>query len=349
MDVIKPRWRSLKQALIVTCVAGSFLFGTGSWAAAPDPGRAAELYKEAKALYESGDTEGSLEKLKEAYEVYPADKLLLSIANRHLELGEPEDAQETLSRITPETAQMRTQVQRLRKQITSDLKTPVAVRITTDVEGATVSVDGGPDRALPLRVQLPRGKHRFLFTSADGLKREVMKTLRGMTEMAIMESLTKPVARWRLGLEPVASLRDVRVSIDGVDVELSDDERSKPVTRPRTVEPGLHTVICLRGLDERAEVEFEAVVGEVGVVSCAFGGASAFGDGDRRTWAWLSAGGAVAAIASSLVLYMSYKQDQSKYASERYVIKSSKPEAAIGLGVSGAALGGLSTWLFLTD
>ena len=346
--MIKARFPVMQQLLVGACVVGSLLLGAPGVAYASDPGLAAQLYKEAKVLYEAGQIRESLGKLKAAYEAYANDKLLLSIANRHLDLGEPEEAQETLSRIVPETSEMKTQVERLRKQITRELQQPVAVRLVTDVEGATVSVDGGPATPLPLRVKLPRGKHRFLFASSDGTSREVEESLRGSMEQLVEVSLTKPVARWRLGLEPVASLQDVRLSIDGEEVVLDDEERTKPVTQPREVEPGPHTVICLRGIDERTQAEFVAVAGEVGVVTCAFGGGGGVGK-DRSTFAWISGTGALAAITGSIALHLSYKADEKKYANDRYKIRSSKPEFSIVLGVTGAALGGLSAYLFLSE
>jgi len=130
-------------------------------------------------------------------------------------------------------------------------------------------------------------------------------------------------------------------------VVLGEEERSKPVTQPREVEPGSHTIICLRGIDERAEANFVAVAGEVVVVNCALGGGG--GGGDRSTFAWISGSSAVAAIAGSIALHLSYQADQEKYASERYKIHSTKPEFAVVLGVTGAALGGLSAYLFLSD
>ena len=315
-----------------------------------DPQLAREHYEAAKELYEEGKVRESLAKLKAAHEAYASDKLLLSIANRHLDLGEPEEAQEVLSRITADTAQLKTQVQRLRKQVSQDLQRPVAVRLATDVAGATVSVDGGPPREAPLMLKLPRGMHHFRFAAAGHPERDVEVELRGSVEQLVEVSLTTPIGRWRLAVENADSLADVRISIGGEGVEIRDDERDRTVTDPREMEPGEHTVICLRGVDERVSTSVNVVLGQVAVATCSFtsagGGATM---SDRRTWAWATAGGALAAVAGSLGLYASYQAELAKYSQDRYVLRTNKPEFSIVLGLTGAGLAGLSAYLFVTE
>ncbi|MGM0574313.1 MAG: tetratricopeptide repeat protein [Myxococcota bacterium] len=335
-------WRALFVALAVlltSAVAGP------AAAQEADAERAKALYEEARALKEAGRTRDSLEKLQEAYEAFPSDMLLISIANRHLDLGEPEEAAEVLSRIVPENARVKKQVERLREDVEARLAEPVPVRIDAHTEEAEVSVDGGPFRPLPTRLRLPRGTHRFVIRAPGREEVQLEKELRGSIEVPIVVALPVETGRWRVAIEPPERLDKVRVLIEGEALELNKDERRKPVTDPRPVPPGTYKVTCLKGYEQRVDDVVEVRSGEVAVATCTFS-TEVEADGSR-TWAWVTAGGAAAAIVGGTAVLAEYLATQNEYPSDRYELSSGRQLGISGgLYGAGVALGITSAFLF---
>ncbi|MCB9729351.1 MAG: hypothetical protein H6744_15790 [Deltaproteobacteria bacterium] len=315
--------------------------------AAQDPARAKQLYNEARDLKEAGDIRGSLEKLQQAYEAFPSDAILVSIANRHLDLGEPEEAGAVLSRIQPTSANVRKEVRRLRADVEARLAEPVAVRLSSDAPDAEVAIDGGPYRPLPAKVQLPRGSHTFVVRAPHREPETITQELRGSIEVPIIASLRSQSGQWRVATEPQVTLDKVRVLIEGQTVAMTGEERQKPVSDPRAVPPGNYHVTCLKGFEARADAEVVVVAGEVAVATCTF--VEPPKAHKLRPWAWASAGGAAAGIGVGTWALISYLQEKKDYPSDRYELNSSKPAVAgISYGV-GAALGVLSAILFTRD
>ena len=315
--------------------------------AAEDPALAKQLYDEARDLKESGDIRGSLGKLQEAYEAFPSDAILISIANRHLDLGEPEEAAAVLSRIQPTSAKVKKEVKRLSDDVEARLAEPVTVRVTADAPDAEVAIDGGPFRPLPAKVQLPRGSHTFVVRAPNREEESVTKELRGAIEVPVVVSLRSRSGQWRVALEPQVTLDKVRVLIEGQSVIMTGEERTKPVSDPRSVPPGSYHVTCLKGFDARADAELQVVPGEIAVATCTF--VEPAKTHKLRPWAWASAGGAAAGIGVGTWALVSYLKEKKDYPSDRYEISSTKPAVAgISYGL-GAALGVLSAILFTRD
>ena len=313
---------------------------------------AKQLYMEARALMKEGRIRESLDKLKAAHEAFPDDAILVSIANRHLDLGEPEEAAQILSLIQSTKRAIKKQVRRLRRDVESQLSEPVVVKISADVAGSTVSIDSGAPRELPAVVQLPRGSHEFVFTAPDRAELKVEKVLKGSLEVPLVVSLSAMPGRYRVALDPAESLGDTKIMVDGRTIVLSPEERRVPVTEPRDLEPGPHKVTCIRGFDERTDASLMIRTGEVSVATCYFDGGPAGSpllDMDRKTVGWISAGGAAAALFGAIGYYVSYQKDLELYPAPRYNIDSTKPLASGLLGVTSAGLGGLAYWLFTSD
>ena len=177
-------------------------------ALADDPAMAKQLYMEARALMKEGRIRESLDKLKAAHDAFPDDAILVSIANRHLDLGEPEEAAQVLSLIQSKKRAIKKQVRRLRREVESQLAEPVVVKISADVQGSTVSIDDGPPRELPAVVQLPRGSHLFVFSAPERADLRVEKVLKGSLEMPLVVSLAPQPGRYRVAIDPAESLGD---------------------------------------------------------------------------------------------------------------------------------------------
>lgn len=318
-------------------------------AQAQDEGaRAKALYQEARQLKREGRVRESLEKLKAVYELVKDDAILVSIANRHLDLGEPEEAATVLSLITSQSRAIRRQARRLRRDVERKLAEPVTVVIEADAPGATASIDGGPPRELPARVQLTRGTHRFVISAPDRHEVSIDRKLSGSVEIPLVVSLPPRSGRWRVAIEPAESLGDTRILLDGKAIVLTREERRVPVSEPRDIPPGSYKVTCLKGFEERVDAPLEVVTGAVAVATCRFD-ASTTGpifEMDRRTMAWSSAGGAVVSLVAGVGYLVSYQDEKANYPPPRYEIDSTKPLAGGLLIATSVGLGALSYYLF---
>jgi hypothetical protein len=319
---------------------------------AEDPALAKQLYMEARSLKKEGRIRESLEKLKAAHSAFKDDAILVSIANRHLDLGEPEEASQMLSLITSKRGAIKKQVRRLRREVQAKLAEPVVVTIRTDVAGSTVAIDGGAPRELPARLQLPRGNHVFVFSADKRTDLKIEKVLKGSLEVPLVVSLSALPGRYRVAVDPAESLGDTKIMLDGKHIVLSPEERRVPVTEPRELPPGRYKISCIRGFEERADAALTVRTDEVAVATCYFAGApssSPILDMDRRTLAWISAAGAAASFGAALIVYMAYQDELEKWPAPRYEVHSYKPMASGLLVASTAGFGGLSYWLFTSD
>ena len=293
-------WRHIVAALLFTLTP---LLGSGvAQAVEPDPARAMEIYGEAKRLHEEGRVRESLAKLQEAYEAFPSESILISIVNRHIDLDELEEAAELLQHIDAR-GKLKRQVARLQKKVNKALALPVSVRLTADVVDATVSIDGAEPIPLPARLDLPRGRHRFIFQASGRSDVELVEMLKGSAEVPIAANLPVPTASWRVAIEPSSvQLEEVRLLLDGQAVRLGKSELAKAVTDARDVLPGEHRLTCLRGFEARADAEFTVVSDEEVSLVCAFPDQSS----DISPWAWITGGAGLAALATGVALLANY-------------------------------------------
>lgn len=311
-------------------------------AAEPDPAAAKRLFDEARELHEAGQTRESLGKLKAAYEAFPADGILVSIANRHLDLGEPEEAAAALSRVVDAPRQLRKQMAQLTTAIEEQLAMPVKVRLTSSVAAARVSIDNGSERPTPARVQLRRGSHRFTFR-AEGFEDMTMtQDLRGSREIVIEGALQPMKGSFKVKVEPPEPLRGIRILVDGKSVRLTPAEMEESATRDRDLKPGKYRVVCLRGIDETAETMLEVKANEPTLATCLF---QSSGMSTKKILGWVSVAAAVGALAGGTVLVVSYLDDKERYPAPRYDLESTKPLGAGLLYATGVGLGVLSYFL----
>ena len=337
-------WRIFLVLLVCICSPALSIGDAG--ATTPDPEQAKALYGEAKRLHEEGRVRESMVKLQEAYEAFPSQAILVSIVNRHLDLGEVEEAAELIGLIEGTKGKLRRQLNRLRRKIKTELARPVAVRLTADAEDATVSIDGNEPIQLPARVDLPRGVHTFKFEAAGRSTLEREELLKGSLEFPLSVSLSVPIGQWRVTIEPMMPLQEVRLLLDGRAVQLGKSELTQHATNLRDVVPGAHKLTCLKGFEARADADFTVASGDIAAVTCTFPEESSL---DVSVWAWVTGGTAIAAFAVGAGLVASYQAElpqlQELYpADQGWEIQSSKPAVGwtmIGLGGALSVVSGL--------
>ena len=355
-----PTMKHLPRPAIVSSAARRlFLVGlvatvaAASWTPAAmaqegDPAKAKGLYLEARKLNDEGQVRESLVKLREAYEAFPSEVILLSIANRYLDLGEPEEAAVELAKISPKSSKMRKQVKKLTALIEEKLAEPVTIKLAADADGATAGVDGGAFQTLPARLQLPRGLHKFVVRAPGRTDVEFERVLKGSLEYPIIVKMDVSPGRFRIAVDPPERLQLVRILINGQQIPLSREERNKPLTDLREAPPGQYKVSCLMGTDERADALLFVKAGKVAVASCVFD-APVEGEGISM-WAWITGGTALAAMgAGAGVLIQHYAELpalKEQYPAPRYKIRSSKPAVGASILAAGGALGIVSALFF---
>jgi len=362
-------WRYIVAVLVLALIP---IVGAGSAAAdEPDPKRAMELFGDAKRLHEEGRVRESMVKLQEAYEAYPSDAILVSIVNRHLDLGELEQAAELLEHIDAGKGKLKRQISRLKKRVAKALAQPVTVRLTANAVDAVVSIDGGEPVGLPARVELTRGRHRFAFTANGRSDVELVEMITGSTEVPISANLSVPIGHWRVTIEPPIPLGEIRLLLDGQAVRLGRSELDKPVSDSRHVVPGTHKLTCLRGFESRADADFTVASGDTVALTCTFPAAGS----DISPWAWVTGGAGLAALATGIGLIAHHAVEMPQLEARfkdvgrcslaqqltsagcmgaggdwdsQYKIESNKPEFGWTFVTVGAALGVVSG-LFFAD
>ncbi len=316
---------------------------TSSDARAEDREKALKLFSQAKALHASGKTRDALGTLKRALKNFDNDGIRLTIVNRHLDLGEPEEAAAVLSQVADR--KMRSMVKKMRRKIEDLLARPVTVKLSAEPTSTQVSIDSSEYQALPLTLDLPRGRHRFTFRAKGRTDKEIVKVLRGIKTVSVFASLAAPPGSWRVQLEPSGDLQDVRIVFNGKQVTVSAEERMKSLSLPRSHRPGRFKVQCLKGIDDFASMTIDIKTGRESIAICRFDEAPTEGIGTAN----IAVGSVMAALFAAGVgagvgLFLSYDDDLAKYPPPRYQIDSSKPTlggVSIGLGVVAGVLSGL--------
>jgi hypothetical protein len=337
------RWILVLLTVIVALMGFSY-----DASAKGEPGLAKALYEEARQLKEQGKVRASLAKLEAAYEAYQSDAILMSIANRHLDLGEPEEALEVLKTVKAKGRKMRREVSAMKTKTDLLLARPVTVKLSADQPNAKVSVDDGPFESLPLTRKLPRGPHRFLVRLAKHQDVVLDKELRGSLEIPIFVRIAPEDGMWRVTLKPSESLTTVRVLLNGKVVAMADQERQGNVSAPRNVVPGIYRITCLKGVGMRADAAVEVVSLQTVLATCDF----ALDDAGSATsvWGWATAGaGAALAVTGAAFLvqhYLELPDLERVYPPPRYKIETTKPLVGGLLIGTGVVLGTVSALLF---
>ena len=314
-----------------------------------DPAGSGKLFKMAKRLAKDGRTPEALMKLQQAYKLCKASGILVTIAKRYVELGQPEEASATLSRITNPNARLRRYVESVRKIVEAQLAKAISVSISADSPGASVSIDDGPFRLLPLQLMLARGTRRLHVKASGREDVKLTRVLRGTLAMAIRARLPQLQGRWSVRVDS-GSLKNVRVIFSGQAITLGAPERNRSFTHARKVRPGNYTVNCLRGLKGVATTTLIVKTNALAVAVCKFPGKKL--TPKAKIVGWTTAGVSFVTLISGASVLASYSTDKELYPPPRYQIDSSKPAwggvllgtAAVAAIVSGLVFGNVITF-----
>ena len=282
-------------------------------------------------------------KLQRAYRFCEHPNILVSIANRFVELQQPEKAREALSKIQNPDARLRRLLTKVRKRIEEQLQKPIVVSVRARPAGASVSVDGGRFVRLPAELTLRRGTRRFTFRAPGRRDKTVTRTLVGMQPVTVSTVLPQAFGRWKIALKS-GSLKNVRILFNGRIVGLTSRERAQRITYARSVAPGRYTVNCLQGVDGVANVTVVVKSNEVSVGLCDFPQKGLSGTG--KIVAWTGIGLAAASLAAGIGVLASYADDVATYKPPQYRIESTKPAGGALLLITSVGFGVVSGLIF---
>ena len=302
---------------------------------------------DAKRLVKDGRVPEAIVKLERAFRLFPNPGLLVTIAYRYLDLGEPEEAAAAMSRIQDPDAQTRRLMKTLREEIEKQLAQPVRAEIKANAPGATVSIDGRAARPLPTELELPRGNHRFVFRAPNRAEKTLQREFRGSALVTVSARLEMPLGTWRVKLESDDDLGDVRIVFAGKTIPLMPHEQKNSVSDARNVIPGTYTINCLRGIDEFATTQVVILSSAEFVAICEFPSRGLTDLG--KAVAWGGAGTALLGLVTGIGLFMSYESDLEQYSDPpgRYEIDSNKQEFG-GLFIGTAVAAGVVSVLVFT-
>lgn len=303
--------------------------------------RAFLYYQESREFFEQGDFKGARARLEKAWELFNHPAIGLKLADVLEKLDDPEGALAALDAIRTDDPEFAQQVEVRSKALRSYLNQPLKVSVVSNAAQTSVVIDHKERRVAPFEVTLPRGIHVFE-ALADGY--------RGAKKVVTVQG-SKPLLI-RFDLQPLTGtlavrggddgLDEIRISVDGVPWELSDDERDEHVTRARTVGVGTHQFVCWRDGYTKDVRRVNVREGEDVLIDCLSqpiaSGSSA------RAWAYASGGAGLAALGGGAFLIASYMQDLDKGERERLDVDSNKH--IFGGVLLGAGVGlGVTSWL----
>ncbi len=144
--------------------------------------RGRELARDGLAAYKKRDYDEAIKLFSEAVEHYPAGQVLRMLGYSHLALEHWLEAADSLDRSLQ--TELKPLPENMHEEVNgylSDARSHIAtIEVTSSIDGAEVSIDGGPWHALPLRRQpLVEGKHTLVVNAEEHLSVERTVRLKG--------------------------------------------------------------------------------------------------------------------------------------------------------------------------
>jgi len=311
-----------------------------------DPDKAKASFDAAKTAYEKGNFRESIRLLKEAHTHYSDPVILLTIAKRWMDLGEPEEAQASLESISTKKQRLKRLVESEMKRVKDALLLPVMLHIDATPAGATVQIDGGKSEKTPFRRKMKRGMVK-VSVRADGYE--------PINEMVLVKG-TKTIERKFKLREIIAHLS---IELVGVSQESKDGKSKLILTLDKKpakagvlikVKPGKHQVSCGYSGQTMNSVRFKVPENKKFKVKCVMAEDQNAIVHWRAPTAWASVGTGAAVMLAGVGVFVAYAIEASNYKEPQYSIDSSSKPLAGGLATGlGAGLVGFGTYLLLTD
>lgn len=232
--------------------------------AKPNPALGRKLFTAGAAAFKRGDYLTALQALEAAYRADPRPGILFSIGQAHRRQFVIEHEEQHLrgaieryrryieldpggsrrGEATEALVELESQLPRERAEEPLPVAEPKTQLLIVSVEGATASLDGGPDKPVPFVAQVEPGAHRIHASAPGYVARERdAQAVEGITVMVDLPLRELPA----------------RVALESGGGELWIDERfvaGLPLTKPLELPPGRHFLV----VRQRGHVPYGRVV-----------------------------------------------------------------------------------------
>lgn len=314
--------------------------------ATPEEEQAFSLYKGAAQDFRDERFEAALEKLEEAYLLFPKALILMKKAEALEKLGRVEEAHEAFTVVAPEGKKMAAKVAEALERLESALASPVAVSIISgDVEGARVFVDDTDSgKTTPTLLKLSRGEHtiRLEKVGYHSWRKKVLR-VRGSNTLVVEGRLRPQRGQIAVRLSQ-GTFDDATVTIDGRDV--SPSAVGATSTSLLEVNMGRHEVVCTRRDVGSVRQRVEVQPGTASTVICELAVPAGV---NVAAWAMVGGGGALFAAGTTFLMWHLIEVDYARSTHQR-LIPGVPHRDIIGGVLMGVGAGvGLASLIFFLD
>ncbi|MFO0684252.1 MAG: PEGA domain-containing protein [Sandaracinus sp.] len=217
---------------------------TGPASAQTDPrSEASTHFQRGTDLFNEGNFDAALAEFQRAYDLAPAAPVLYNLARVHGALGHPVEAAHAYERYLAEGGSAIPSGRRaeVEQALETQRQRIGRVRVTVNVEGAIVSIDGADVATTPLAspIEVAGGTHAIGVRAPgyEGITREI--SVAGTVEVALAVELRREVEE-RGTLRIASTLPGVRVLVDGAEVGTT------PLASTLPIAVGDHDVVAER-------------------------------------------------------------------------------------------------------
>ena len=338
------RW-AMRLVIAVAVSGGAAVAPTVARAAPADnEAKANQLYQDAKAKFEAKDYERAEELIEQAEKLFPHPMIVLQKGRILRMLGRLRDAETALKQCKAGSAQLPNKALHILTDeligLSDEMRAKGELLVTVESSGdVQVQLDGS-DIKVPYARWLPPGRHKV--DAASSGHKPVHRDVDVVAAATAEVKLNLDKRDGRLVVVVPGSLRNVEVRIDGRVFDIEDAARIGDRAPPKTVDPGPHEVVCIRG--ER-QVGSKVDVPADGQVDARCDGLEPPESGSKKIvgWSGVAVGGGLLAFGAYNVGYYAYKKSDGFV--ERVPDGSvSRLSGGVGYALFGAAVG-VGSWL----
>ncbi len=307
--LFRSAFRVMVALALPALLLGSTLAGTLAIAGPGDnEARSNQLYQEAKTKFDAKDYDRAIELIEQAEKLFPHPMIVLLKGRILRMLGRLRDAETALKQCKAGSAQLPNKALHILTDeligLSDEMRAKGELVVTVESGGeAQVQLDG-TDIKVPFSRWIVLGRHK-IDAAASGRKpvrREIDVVAGATAEVKI--NLDKRDGR--LVVVVPGNLRNVEIRIDGRLFEIEEAARIGDRSPPKTLDPGQHEVVCIRG--ER-QVGSKVEVPADGQVDARCDGLEPATGGPKAIvgWSGVAVGGSLLAFGAYNVGYYQYK------------------------------------------
>lgn len=338
-------WKRVVAAMMVVAALVSVAANAGQ---ADNENKANSLYKDAKDKFDARDYDKALDMSEQAEKLFPHPMIVLLKGRILRQMGKLREASAVLKQVKVQAAQLSKPALLVLNDelvgVSDEMRVKGELVVQVEPADARVAVDG-TEVKMPYARWFTTGKKR-IEAGAPGRKtvvREVELTSGATSEVKI--NLDRQDGR--VVVIVGGGLRGVDVRIDGAPLEIADAQRVGDRAPAKSVEPGQHEVMCLRG-DHQVGSKVDVPPGGQVEVRCDGLEPPAGGGKKAAGWGGVAVGAGIFGFGAYNVSYYAYKTS-SGFVEKVPEGSVSRLSGGIGYATVGALVGAASWFLLVRD